>query len=90
MSSSHSLRLSPEAEDDIQDIVQFTIEWWDVDAGARYSEAIWSALQRLTRFPEIGTDLSGSLSGIRKLPVRSHLIYYTVDHEEVGVVGLRY
>lgn len=88
MPSSRSIRLSPEAEDDIQNIVQFTIESWGVEAGKRYSESIWSTLQRLAIFPEVGTELLGPLRGFRRFLVGSHLIFYTLDDEGVGVVRI--
>ena len=85
MPSSRRLIITPEAADDLADVVQYGAETWGVEQGSRYAEEIWATLDELSRFPEIGRGLRGTTPGLRRHLVGQHVIYYLVREDAVVV-----
>ena len=54
MPSSRKVRLSPNAEDDLADILQFTAERWGEEQASTYKSALFRTLRRLADFPSLG------------------------------------
>ena len=88
MPSSRRLRLSPEAEDDLRDILQNTLDRWGREQQDRYEAARTSAFQALLRFPSLGRDVGGSRAGARRYRVEQHAIFYEADDDEVRVARI--
>ena len=88
MSSSRKLVLSPEADEDIEQILQFTGDMWGIDAQEKYFARFERAFQRLLRFPKSGVLREDVRRRVRCLVVGQHLIFYRVDEETISVKRL--
>ena len=82
MPSSRRLRLTPEARDDLSDILQYSLEMWGRAQRDRYRALIQRTLRNLARFPDIGRQRDELGEGWRSFPVGQHLVFYwTTDRE---------
>ncbi len=82
MSSSHSVRFAPEAEDDLRAIIHFTREMWGASQEQAYSNALDTAFGSIRKFsglgriqPDFGSEVRSYLSG-------QHVIFYR-SHDEI-------
>jgi toxin ParE1/3/4 len=88
MPSSRKLVLSPEADEDIEQILQFTGDKWGIDAQEKYFARFERAFQRLLIFPESGLLRADAGRRVRCLVVGQHLIFYRVDEETISIKRL--
>ena len=80
-----SLVLSPQAEDDFADILQYTFESWGEAQFYAYRTVINEALLMLQTHPHIGR-LRPELSAQHRLfPAGQHLIVYRISEKAVLV-----
>lgn len=85
MPSSRRLTLTPEAEDDLAAIWQYTAETWGEQQADSYVELTRSLLANLARFPGIGRPRDELSPGLRSHPIGQHIAYYRTNDEEVIV-----
>ncbi len=88
--SSHSLAiiLSPEAQEDFEDIRVYTQREWGDQQETVYKAALLQALVTLSENPGLGRqrgDLGGELCSY---VVRRHVIYYRLTEEALMVVRI--
>jgi toxin ParE1/3/4 len=86
MPSNRAINFTPEAEEDILGILQYTREEWGDLQVDRYLGALESSLQVLLEFPNLGRahpELSRRLKTYR---VREHVVYYAVMESMLVVV----
>lgn len=86
--ASRRLNLSPEAKQDIRDILMFTERRWDKNQRSRYKAKLDQTLRDLIRFPARGRSRDDVSPGLRGLPVEAHVIYYRVDEQAINVVRI--
>lgn len=79
--SPHELRLilSPRAEQDFSDILQYTLETWGEDQLLAYRAILDKALLTLIENPRIGAARPEISGEHRIFPVGSHIIIYRVS-----------
>ena len=81
-----SIVVRPEAEVDIEDAADYTMEQWGRDQARRYIGNIRKAIDRLAidglRFPEE----TEAYPGLRRMRSGHHFIFFLVDDEKVDVV----
>lgn len=85
--SSHDfdLILSPKAEEDFADILQYTLETWGENQMLIYRHALNKALQVIQQNPEIG-QLRPELSPKHRIfPAGHHVIVYRIMHHAIQV-----
>lgn len=83
MPSPRSVRVSEEAEQEIQDILRYTFDHHGAEQTDRYSAGLLRALARLAEYPHIGrhrSDLAGQPYAWR---FGEHLIFYRVTETEI-------
>ncbi len=80
-----SVILSPQAEEDFADILQYTLEMWgEVQANA-YQSVIDKALLTIQQHPQIGHEYPELSAAHRIFPAGRHLIIYRVGDAAVLV-----
>jgi toxin ParE1/3/4 len=87
MKSSTDFIISPEAEQDIQEILRYSLETWGEDQISAYWSVIWDAAHRIRSFPEIGR-LSPVRSGERELSLPHHTIFYRYAGNTVTILRI--
>ena len=88
MPLSRNLRLSPEAEDDLRDILQYTSEAWGEERRASNGAALTTAFQNLARFPNLGRAVGGPRASARRFVVEQHVIFDEADDQELRVARI--
>ncbi len=80
-----SLILSPQAETDFTDILQYTLETWGEPQVHVYSSLLDQALLMLQQHPYIGQQLHEFSTVHRVYPVGKHVIIYRIVNHTVYV-----
>jgi toxin ParE1/3/4 len=84
MKSSRSLRFTPEAEEDIRQILQYTRDTWGEAQRDRYEAALERVFYLLIDFPDLGRKrFEGHVLSYR---AREHVIYYRISSSEIAVL----
>jgi toxin ParE1/3/4 len=73
------LVLSSQAQDDLEEILLYTLTTWGEDQADRYRRILLQAADKLRDFPEMGKDSSSYWAGTRSIVVEQHVIFYRVD-----------
>ncbi|TAK64642.1 type II toxin-antitoxin system RelE/ParE family toxin [Methylobacter sp.] len=73
-----SLILSPQAEDDFADILQYTLESWGENQVYIYRTVLDKALRTIQQNPEIGHRKKKISSEHRCFPAGKHIIIYRI------------
>ncbi len=81
-----SLRLSPLARRDLDEIWEFTATRWGTAQAEAYIRALDEAMRLVQRNPEIGDDARDVRVGYRRFPVASHVLFYRIKSTGVHVV----
>lgn len=81
-----SIVVRPEAEVDIEDAADYTIEQWGREQARRYIGEIRTAIDSLTidglRYPEEAE----AHPGLRRMRSGHHVIFFLIDDKKVDVV----
>lgn len=78
-----ALFLTPEAEDDIQAILQYTYEQWGKQQAHIYIEKLDDAFSRLQEHPQLGVRKDHYFVGCHCLLVEQHALYYRLNVSEI-------
>ena len=76
----------PAARDDPRDIWRFGVITWGEAQADRYSDTLDAAINGLDVLPYRGPAADEVSQGLRRLVVRSHVVFYRVEGEAVRVV----
>lgn len=88
MTSSHEVRLTPDARRDVRDILRRTLRTWGQSQHDVYAERLQESLRRLSQFPEIGHARQDLPTGLRRYLSGEHVIYYRIDDAAVTVTRI--
>jgi toxin ParE1/3/4 len=86
--SFRKLDLTEEAERDIRSILRFTRATWGVRQRDIYAQQLRSALNQLTRFPELGERQEFLPPEVRAHRAGQHVIYYWLRPELISVLRI--
>ena len=75
--------LSPAARADLEQIWDYSAEWWDDDQAGEYLREVQRAIERVVPNPRIGRSCDEVRPGYRKHAVGSHTLYYRIVSAEV-------
>lgn len=81
-------RLSPAAQDDLEDIWQYTVQMWSADQAETYLRGLAEALGILVAHPNIARERRDIIPPVRLHPYRSHLIVYRVEPDHLSVIRI--
>ena len=83
MPSRRSLEISDEAEQDLEDIFNYSTKTWGANQAAVYSDSIMDAIRDLAEFPELGRVREDIAPGARGRRVRDHVIVDRLDGDTI-------
>lgn len=81
-------RLSIEADKDIEEIFDYTMETFGLNQTLIYLKDLETTLSHLARNPEMGKDRSEIKSGLRSFPFVSHMVFYRILPDHLRVVRI--
>ncbi len=81
-----SVRLTPQARRDLDDIWDYTAKHWDVDQAEAYMQTLDSTFRLLAEHPGIGRSIDDIRKGYFKFPAASHVLIFCVRDGRVEIV----
>ncbi len=85
MPSNHRVRLSPEADDDLTAILEYTLAHWDEHQMNEHADRLFEALGHLAMFPDMGRPRDELAPGLRSFSIDDHIVFYRVTAMELIV-----
>ena len=82
----YRLVLSPPAQQDLQSIYQFGLRIWGPNQSSAYLHDLKEYLWILTTQPIMGVERTELAVGMRSFPVKSHVVFYRVETNQVQIV----
>jgi toxin ParE1/3/4 len=79
---------SPQADLDIEDILNHSIDTRGESQAAAYYKRLQQALRGLETFASIGRRRDDLFGGCRSLPVEQHVVYYRIDGVTVRIARI--
>ena len=83
-----SYYLSSKADDDIDDIVDYTLEIWDELQTHIYVTELYQFLQTLADNPELGRSASEFAALLRRSNYKAHTVFYEPTKKGIFVVRI--
>lgn len=85
-----SYKISQEATLDIENIWLYTYENWSLEQADRYINMIMDEVEYLAENPDSGKDFGDVRKGYFRSRVKSHFIFYKVNHknEEIEIIRI--
>ncbi|MCC5886330.1 MAG: type II toxin-antitoxin system RelE/ParE family toxin [Gammaproteobacteria bacterium] len=80
--------LSAEADQDIGDLFDFSVQTFGSAQAAEYLLSLEDCLLRLIDNPALGRERPEIRAGLRSVALASHVIFYRIDAPSVRVVGV--
>jgi toxin ParE1/3/4 len=81
-----SIRLTPRAEADIDEIWDYTARQWGIEQADNYVLSLWRAMELVAADPRRGRSADEIKAGYRKHASGSHLIYFRQVGSDIEVV----
>ena len=78
--------ISPEAEIDLLDIFDFTVEEWGDAQAEKYLYELYTVFDRLVVRPMIGRARPEHGEDLRSFPSGAHVIFYFIWNDQVSIV----
>ncbi|MHB1865207.1 MAG: type II toxin-antitoxin system RelE/ParE family toxin [Candidatus Saccharimonadales bacterium] len=84
----YSVRVTPSAIQDIEEIVDFYIDMVDEESAARFSDDLIETLENLDTFPESNAYFD-KVHGLRRVHVKNHKVsvVYVIDNGVYEVIA---
>jgi len=74
------------ARSDLKEIWLYSYENWGIKIADQYLDDLETGFQMIARNPDVGTSCDHISKGLRKLPVKRHLVVYRTTSEEVRII----
>ena len=81
-------RLSPAAQNDLEDIWLYTLEQWSVQQADRYADILEDTLDRLLFMPEMARERPEFDPPVRIHPSAEHLIVYLIEGDQLVILRI--
>jgi toxin ParE1/3/4 len=81
-------RLTPAAQQDLDDIFEHSVAEWGVHVALRYTDDLQAAFVLLANAPQRGRGCDTIRSGYRRLGVGSHVVYYKTTGYGIAVIRI--
>ena len=83
-----SYRLSPLAEQDLEDIWKYTQQTWSTEQADFYHSGLIAAIENLAVGNKVGRDASDVRTSYRKFSVGRHLLFYLEQEAQIDVIRI--
>ncbi len=80
------LVISPAAQQDLRDIYQFGLQTWGRLQSSDYLDHLKARFIALTSQPRIAVERPELAQNIRSLPVKSHVVFYRLQTNQLEIV----
>jgi toxin ParE1/3/4 len=81
-------RFTPEAEDDLQEIIDYTIEYWGKAQAHKYVDGLEKLAAQLAESPGLGTARDQLINGLLSFPFESHVLYYLPQDHGMTIIRI--
>ena len=88
MISVSAYRFTPDAQADLIEIRQYTLNQWGKDQSQKYLSELRQTIKLLSETPTIGKQRHEVGVDVYSFPYASHVIYYTLYKQQVVVFGV--
>ncbi len=79
-------RFTPEAEADLQGIIDYTIAQWGKAQAHKYLDGLEERAAQLAERPGLGTDRNPLINGLLSFPYESHVLYYLRQDHGITII----
>ncbi len=79
-------RFARSAEEDLADIVDYTIRAWGSKQAIAYIDGLEHVATSLASNPRIGKTCNELGAGLRAFPYQSHTLYYLTDADFITII----
>ena len=86
--SSPTYRLTPEAQADLSEIRQYTLQQWGIVQARQYLSGLRKTLNLLAEAPSLGELRPEVGTNVLSFPHVSHVVYYIVHKQQVVIFGV--
>ena len=83
-----AIKLTPQAQADLDEIWNYTAETWNIDQAETYMLSVDSTMKLLATHPTLGRSLSDIREGYFKFPAGSHLLVFRMTNEAIEFVRI--
>ena len=84
----HNVRVSSEAENDLDQITDYTIRNWGTNQADEYLARIEDGLNLLARNPAVGRACDALQPGLHRFELEKHVVFYLCEHDGILVVRI--
>jgi toxin ParE1/3/4 len=81
-------KLAKSAEDDLNQIADYTIETFGIEQARKYRDLLIEAFNLISDNPHLGRDCSKIREGYRRFDHQSHLIFYRITNTGVLIAHI--
>ena len=84
----NSVRLTPQAKADLNDIWEYSAKQWNIDQAEAYMRALDANFHLLVLNPRLGRNIDDIRKGYFKFPTASHILIYRVHKAQAEIVRI--
>ena len=84
----NSIRLTPQAKADLDNIWAYTAQQWNIDQAEAYMRALDATFPLLVLNPRLGRNIDDICKGYFKFPTASHILIYRLNKAQVEIVRI--
>ena len=84
-----NVKISKEAESDLEKIWMYTFENWSIEQAERYLNLIFDEIDYLCLQPNSGFDFGNIRKGYWRSKVKSHFIFYKINEKQNEIENIR-
>lgn len=78
-------KFTPEANSDLEVIVDYTLENWGNQQALKYINDLEEQAQKLANHPDIGIYRDELINGLISFPYMSHILYYIKESHGITI-----
>ena len=79
-------RFTPEARDDLQGIIDYTLDRWGKEQANKYVDGLEELAAKLAKNPNLGVKHDNLINGLISFPYISHVLYYVPQKHGITII----
>jgi toxin ParE1/3/4 len=84
----NSIRLTPQAKADLNDIWDYTAKQWNIDQAEAYMRSLDATFSLLALNPHLGRNIDEIRRGYFQFSTASHILIYRLNKAQVEIVRI--